>query len=311
MGHPVVGVGAEAAAVQVRRPDVEPVLGLGDVAAEPVELGRQRGEPVGLVPADVGDPAQVDGRGGERAQRRDRRGQLADVVQVEVEAVHLAGSAHGQAVVGELDVGAHQPEDLAERVAGLGGRPRPVAHRDASTGHEAAARNGAALDRSGSIATSTARTGPGATRHRSGSASSTSTPRVAELVDGHLDVRQRGHRLAVVADVDALVVAGRREQQRRDELAGRRGVDGRPRRRAPSRAPTTVNGRVPRSSSSISTPRPRRPCRTSCIGRVRACGSPSKITGPSASAATGGTNRITVPARPQSTAVRPTPGTRA
>ena len=69
--------------------------------------------------------------------------------------------------------------------------------------------------------------------------------------------------------------------------------------------PSTVNGSAPRPSSSISTPRPRSPRRTSCIGRVRACGSPSKITGPSASAATGGTNRITVPARPQSTVAAP------
>src|SRR3954451_16052384 len=41
------------------------------------------------------------------------------------------------------------------------------------------------------------------------------------------------------------------------------------------------------------------------IGRSRAYGSPSKATTPSASAATGGTNRITVPARPQSTFAGP------
>ena len=45
------------------------------------------------------------------------------------------------------------------------------------------------------------------------------------------------------------------------------------------------------------------------MGRLRAWASPSKSTGPSANAATGGTNRITVPARPQSTsAERSLPG---
>ena len=66
--------------------------------------------------------------------------------------------------------------------------------------------------------------------------------------------------------------------------------------------PDTVNGSVPRPSSSTRTPSPRRASSTAAIGRVRACGSPSKLTAPVASAATGGTNRITVPARPQSTA---------
>ena len=39
------------------------------------------------------------------------------------------------------------------------------------------------------------------------------------------------------------------------------------------------------------------------IGRLRACGSPSKRDSPRRSAATGGTKRMTVPARPQSIAV--------
>ena len=65
--------------------------------------------------------------------------------------------------------------------------------------------------------------------------------------------------------------------------------------------PTTVNGSRPRPSSSIRAPRARRASSTGAIGRLRACGSPSKDTRPAASAATGGRNRITVPASPQST----------
>ena len=41
------------------------------------------------------------------------------------------------------------------------------------------------------------------------------------------------------------------------------------------------------------------------IGRSLALGSPSNRTGPSASAAAGGTNRMTVPASPQSTSAGP------
>ena len=65
--------------------------------------------------------------------------------------------------------------------------------------------------------------------------------------------------------------------------------------------PRTVKGSAPRPASSTSTPRPRRAASTSPTGRLRMCGSPSKATSPSARAATGGTKRITVPARPQST----------
>ena len=65
--------------------------------------------------------------------------------------------------------------------------------------------------------------------------------------------------------------------------------------------PWTVNGSVPRPSSSTVAPSTRRASRTGPIGRTRAWTSPSKVTRPSASAATGGRKRITVPASPQST----------
>ncbi len=71
----------------------------------------------------------------------------------------------------------------------------------------------------------------------------------------------------------------------------------------PSTAPVpcTVKGREPVSSSSTVMPRPRSDSMMAPIGRCRACGSPSKDVGPSRRAASGGTNRITVPASPQST----------
>ena len=63
----------------------------------------------------------------------------------------------------------------------------------------------------------------------------------------------------------------------------------------PSPSPRRVTS-TPRSPSAPSSGR---------IGRAYACSSPSKATGPSASTASGGTNRITVPARPQSTVPPP------
>ena len=62
--------------------------------------------------------------------------------------------------------------------------------------------------------------------------------------------------------------------------------------------PSTENGR---RSPSICTPRPRNASSSTAIGRVRACSSPSKVTVWLLTAATGGTKRSTVPARPKST----------
>ncbi|CAB4591043.1 unannotated protein [freshwater metagenome] len=69
--------------------------------------------------------------------------------------------------------------------------------------------------------------------------------------------------------------------------------------------PWTVKGRVPRPSSSTSTPNIRRLSIVVAIGRSRAPSSPSKVTDPFARAARGGTNRITVPANPQSIVTPP------
>lgn len=77
--------------------------------------------------------------------------------------------------------------------------------------------------------------------------------------------------------------------------------------RPPSRAPPpcTVIGSEPRLSSSIRAPSTRSASITPFSGRSYERGSPSKRTGPSASAATGGRKRITVPALPTSTVAGP------
>ena len=60
--------------------------------------------------------------------------------------------------------------------------------------------------------------------------------------------------------------------------------------------------------ASMATPSARSASTIGRIGRLRACGSPSNSTVPSASAATGGRNRMIVPARPTSTRAGPRSG---
>ena len=74
---------------------------------------------------------------------------------------------------------------------------------------------------------------------------------------------------------------------------------------------TIVNGKAPRPSSSTSTPKARSESMVVAIGRRRAPSSPSNVIRPAASAAKGGTNLITVPARPQSMVVSTRPSASA
>ena len=85
--HPVIGVRQPGAGLQWRRGDLETVGGFAAVAAQPVDLGGQRGQPVGLVAAQVGDAGQAGyrARGCQRREHRHRGGELADVTQVDVE----------------------------------------------------------------------------------------------------------------------------------------------------------------------------------------------------------------------------------
>src|SRR5262245_31891687 len=162
----------------------------------------------------------------------------------------------------------------------------------------AAARKTAALDRSGSIRISRPASGPGLSRQIPGSPSSTSAPaaRTASTViriwgsegSGGPTCRTStpfGHRAPVSSrpetnceDADASMVT------------------------APPAAvpPWTVKGSPPRPPSSMAAPTARSASMVARMGRLRAGGSPSKMLLPDASVATGGTNRMTVPASPQS-----------
>ena len=144
----------------------------------------------------------------------------------------------------------------------------------------ASARNGAALDRSGSMRWSTGFTDAGRDRPAVGLGVVDLDAVLAQHRDGHVDVGQRGHRLAVVADVDA-----RRRSARRPAAAPRRTART-PRRRSrrvpPRTEPVPRTLERQRAAAAVLDRRRRgragRPS-TSPIGRVRMCGSPSKATG--------------------------------
>ena len=125
-------------------------------------------------------------------------------------------------------------QDLAQRVAGLGRRARPVAHD-----HLAAAHRGQREERRGVRQVRL----DGAVE-RADRAGRDRPPVGVGVVDldavlaqhrhRHLDVGERRDRLAVVAYVDAVLVAGPGQQQRGDELRRRRGVDDHRAARGPS-----------------------------------------------------------------------------
>ena len=84
----MVGVRPPHPTVQRLGGDHEAVGSLLTLPAEPVDFGGQRCQPVGFVAAQMRDSGQPRHRaiGGQCGQRRHRRCQLADVVQVHIDA---------------------------------------------------------------------------------------------------------------------------------------------------------------------------------------------------------------------------------
>jgi len=222
-GHPVVGVGAPGsvgAPAQRPGPDGQPVGGLGGVPAERGQLGGQRGQPVGLVAAQVGDAAQLRRAVGQRGQGGDGRGELADVVQVDVDPGEPVGTGHGDAVRPGSDGRAELFEHAQDGHARLGGtrpaspaRDPPAGDRRGGQEHRGVGQVGLdhpvpREDRGGryppGVRLAVVHVDPGGAQH----------------VDGHLDVRQGRHRLAVVDHRQALVVGRPGQQQAGHELRG-------------------------------------------------------------------------------------------
>ena len=172
----------------------------------------------------------------------------------------------------------------------------------------AAARKGPALERSCSIRRSKARIGPGETTQWFGTESSTATPTPRSTATVMLMWSRLGTGLPTCScvsrwspSVKRAPASSRAETNWDEALAS---MTRWPPRTSP--VPWTVNGNDdagPPSGAVTATPRPARASIMVPMGRLRACGSPSKRDSPRRSAATGGTKRMTVPARPQSIAV--------
>ena len=112
---------SERLAVQRARTNPESVVELLGIAAEPVDLGHERLEPIGLVPAQVRDADQRRRALGQRRDRGDDRRQLADVVQVELDAVERRAGGEDEVGTVLLDRAAECRDDRPPRVAGLVG----------------------------------------------------------------------------------------------------------------------------------------------------------------------------------------------
>ena len=250
--------------------------------------------------ADVRDAAQVRRAVRQQAQRRDGRRELADVVQVVVDAVQGPGASHDESLLRRARP--IRPSRSRSRATRLRPGWSGPASRERSRCRRWRARRRRRAPRwTGPAPPVRRRAAPatGGTTHRSGVESSTSTPcrRSCSIViatcgsDGRDVPTWR-------RSTPSSYLGAASSNAEMNWLDAEASICTSPPRTRPW--PMTVNGIAPRPSSSISTPRPRSACSTSCIGRSRACGSPSKTTGPSASAASGGTKRMTVPASPQS-----------
>ena len=135
----------------------------------------------------------------------------------------------------------------------------------------AAARNGTALDRSGSTSQCRAATAPGAHLPAVGHRVVDVDAGLPQHHDRHRDVRRRRHRAPVCCDGQALGERRAGQQQARDELRRRRRVDCHGAAGHRSGAVHPERQPVP----SIATPRPRSASSSGAMGRARACSSPS------------------------------------
>src|SRR5699024_2406870 len=112
------------------------VLRLGRTAAEPVDLADERRETVGLVTAEVRDAAQAAGRLGERGEGRDRRGELARGVEVDVEAADAARAGDLERVAHATRARAELLEELGDERSRLRRRRRPARDADGAARDE-------------------------------------------------------------------------------------------------------------------------------------------------------------------------------
>ena len=197
--HPMVGIGLPHPAVQRAGGDDQPVGCFLALPTEPVDFGGQRREPVGLVPAQMRDPAQL--------RHRTVAANAASAATAGVSSPTSCRSTSKPAVeLGALHLEvrtalAHNRTELLQdrdRIASAGwmltcGQPVTRTIPPLTT---AAARNGTALDRSGSMIQCRARNRAGRDPPAVGLRVVDVDAGIAQHRHRHRDVRRRRHRLA-------------------------------------------------------------------------------------------------------------------
>ena len=93
----MIRITVDDAGVQLCRADHEAVAGLFRVAAEAVDFGDERGQPVRLVAAQVRDAGQLLRPGGQGAEGRHGRGELAGFVKTRALCPRPAGAGRAHA----------------------------------------------------------------------------------------------------------------------------------------------------------------------------------------------------------------------
>ena len=172
--HAMVVVGREPPAMKPRRPDREPIGSFPRVTAEVVDLVHESLEPIGLMAAQMSDPVQMTWADRERSKCGDRRGEFADVVQVGVDSSDLFVQVRPWAPwVTMAPICWRRSRSQSPGWVVAIGQSATVTEPFVTS---AAARKGAAFDRSGSIVQSWASTRAGATCQVFGSGIETSTP---------------------------------------------------------------------------------------------------------------------------------------
>lgn len=217
---------------------VRGVRSLDHVDSEARRLGGQRGEPVGLVPAQVPDPAQPRRPRGQQCQRGHGGRELGGVR-------HVPGAAHpGSAGAvdaaadreraargvagggGEGHVRAEGGQDRAPAVPDLRGRRGPVRHGHLAAGHRGRRQEGPGVGQVRLHVRLEGRHRPRVHPPHAGGGLVHPHPVPAQERHGHGHVLRARDALARVADGEPVRASGGGEQEAGEELGGTRGVHG-------------------------------------------------------------------------------------
>src|SRR5512132_3079862 len=110
----MIGVGVPKITTKQLRVDCQAVLGLDHMAAQPIKLGLERSQPIGLVAADVCDTSDVAGVIRKSRDCRDHRCQLSRAAQIKIDSMDVVGALYFKSAVLERHLSAEMLQDLTD-----------------------------------------------------------------------------------------------------------------------------------------------------------------------------------------------------